>query len=109
MANANTQTSQPLFSFGGMPTQHLAIKLHNDNFLLWQNMLLPILRGHKLEGFLNGETPSPSKFLVSTTTSSTSVVAGIPTQTRKELNPEYEVWILKDQLLLDWLYNSIQP
>lgn len=74
MANANAQSNPSFFSLGGMLAQPSSIKLDNYNFLLWQNMILPLLRGYKLEGFLTGETSCPAQFIISTGTTSASIV-----------------------------------
>ncbi|KAL2493053.1 Uncharacterized protein Adt_28681 [Abeliophyllum distichum] len=45
------QGSNHLSPFGVNLTQTSCIKLDKNNFLLWQNMVLPIIRGHNLEGY----------------------------------------------------------
>lgn len=83
MANANPSSNSSFFSIGGMLAQPSSLKLDIDNLLLWQNMILQVLRGYKFEGFLTGETPWKNP-------TSPSVVSGSPT-TKKEPNPEYDV------------------
>ncbi|KAL5546518.1 hypothetical protein UlMin_006205 [Ulmus minor] len=96
-------TNSPSFSMtthSGILSQTPSVKLDSENYLLWQNMLLPILRGYNLEGLILGTMPCPS--------ATTTVVSTGGTTTTLP-NPEYELWMSKDQLVLGWLYNSIQP
>lgn len=51
--------------FGMSLTQTHSIKLDRDNYLLWKNMILPIIRGHNLEGYLLGTKVCPSEFIPS--------------------------------------------
>ncbi|KZV37830.1 hypothetical protein F511_10860 [Dorcoceras hygrometricum] len=60
-------------------------------------MILPIIRGHKLDGYVLGTKLCPPEFLPRTT----------PGSTVKIPNPEYEEWLSNDQLLLGWLYNTM--
>ncbi|KAK4275897.1 hypothetical protein QN277_018907 [Acacia crassicarpa] len=66
-------------------SQNCSVKLDGTNFLIWQTYVLPIIKGHKLEGFLNGSTPCPPQFIV---------VDGNTT-----LNPNFEDWVAADQLV----------
>lgn len=40
--------------FGVNLTQAVSVKLDRNNFLLWKNMILPIVQGHNLEGYILG-------------------------------------------------------
>ncbi|KAI9162298.1 hypothetical protein LWI28_025886 [Acer negundo] len=62
-------------------------------------MVLSVIRGNRLEGFITGTKTCPSGFLSSTMENSTDV--------KVHLNPDYEYWVTQDQNLLGWLYNSI--
>ncbi|KAL5582195.1 hypothetical protein UlMin_014637 [Ulmus minor] len=56
-------TNSPSFSMtthSGILSQTPSVKLDSENYLLWQNMLLPILRGYNLEGLILGTMPCPS-------------------------------------------------
>ncbi|KAK0579227.1 hypothetical protein LWI29_023107 [Acer saccharum] len=80
-------------------TQYGSIKLDRANYLLWETMILPIIKGHKLDGYVLGTKLCPPEFLPGTT----------PGDTMKILNPDYEEWISHDQLLLGWLYSTMNP
>ncbi|KAL5538576.1 hypothetical protein UlMin_046073 [Ulmus minor] len=56
-------TNSPSFSmttYSGILSQTPSVKLDSENYLLWQNMHLPILRGYNLEGLILGTMPCPS-------------------------------------------------
>lgn len=80
-----------------LPTQYNAIKLDRTNYLLWETMIMPIIRGHKLDGYVLGTKLCPPEFMPRTT----------PGSTVKIPNPEYEEWLSNDQLLLGWLYSTM--
>ncbi|KAL2471676.1 Uncharacterized protein Adt_39812 [Abeliophyllum distichum] len=83
-----------LSPFGMNLTQTPSVKLEKNNFLLWQSMILPIIRGHNLEGFILGSKKCPSEFLgTQTTTGEGKNIETIP-------NPEYSKWMSIDQLLM---------
>lgn len=46
-------------SFVNLLNQVTTIKLDRTNFLLWQSIVIPILKSYKLEGHLFGKTPAP--------------------------------------------------
>ncbi|XP_038902487.1 uncharacterized protein LOC120089143 [Benincasa hispida] len=105
------------------------IKLDQENYLLWRNLALPILRSYRLEGHLTGEDPCPPRFSVATDQSTATVppgdeaglggqYSGIASLTPQQgittasnsspvlqVNPFYESRTVVDQLLLGWLYN----
>ncbi|KAJ4969558.1 hypothetical protein NE237_016259 [Protea cynaroides] len=58
-------------------TSLIPIKLSSNNYLLWQSLFEPILRGHKLMQLLDGTIPA--------------------------LVPVTSPWYEKDQLLLSWI------
>ncbi|KAL5543220.1 hypothetical protein UlMin_010930 [Ulmus minor] len=76
-----------------------SVKLNHDNFLLWKNMVLPVIRGNKMEGFITDAKECPPEFIEVTE-------EGADEAELKE-NPEHENWVAQDQVLLGWLYNSI--
>lgn len=69
------------------------IKLDRTNYLLWRSTVLPIIRGNRLEGYITGKTPCPEEEII--------------TDAGKTPNPKFDDWVVTDQLLLGWLYNSI--
>lgn len=113
-ADANDQTAPSLAStvqadiiqaspFGMNLTQTLVVKLDKNNFLLWKNMIMPIIRGHNLEGYLLGIKQCPQEFIATQTTFN----GGEAVETTQNL--EYNKWISTDQLLMGWLYSSMTP
>ncbi|XP_062101887.1 uncharacterized protein LOC133808894 [Humulus lupulus] len=62
-------------------------------------MVPTIVRGHRLHGYLNGTKMCPSEFI--------PVTGEAKYEGELETNPEYEQWIINDQLLMGWLYSSM--
>ncbi|TXG69253.1 hypothetical protein EZV62_004188 [Acer yangbiense] len=94
--------------FGNKLNQSFAIKLDRQNFILWKTMVTTIIKGHRLDGHLYSTRPCPPEFLPSPTT------PGVPSPTTPGVsdsgscsNPEYEKWLVNDQLLMGWLYSSM--
>uniref|UniRef100_A0A803PL25 Uncharacterized protein n=1 Tax=Cannabis sativa TaxID=3483 RepID=A0A803PL25_CANSA len=56
------------------------------------------IRGHRLDGYLNGTKIRPDEFVTVTNDAGDSI---------PEVNPAFEAWIVHDQLLLGWLYRSM--
>ncbi|KAK0589111.1 hypothetical protein LWI29_009809 [Acer saccharum] len=61
-------------------------------------MVLDVIQGDKLEGFINGTKECPLEYL---TTEEDSTDVDV------QINPEYENLVTQDHNLLGWLYNSI--
>ncbi|KAI9185961.1 hypothetical protein LWI28_012373 [Acer negundo] len=80
-------------------TQYGSIKFDRANYLLWETMIMPVIKGHKLDNYVLGTKLCPPEFLPGTT----------PGSTVKISNPDYEEWISHDQLLLGWLYSTMNP
>nr|QWX09785.1 hydroxymethylglutaryl-CoA synthase [Pistacia terebinthus subsp. palaestina] len=80
-------------------TPYGSIKLDRTNHLLWETLVLPVIRGHKSAGYIFGTKPCPPEYLPRTTPGST---VQIP-------NSDYEDWISNDKLLLGWLYSTMNP
>ncbi|KAK4256226.1 hypothetical protein QN277_009120 [Acacia crassicarpa] len=74
-------------------SQSCSVKLDGTNFLIWQTHVLPIIKGHKLESFLNGSKPCPPQF---------TIVDG-----KSTLNPDFEDWVAADQLVFGWLLDTM--
>ncbi|KAL5775861.1 hypothetical protein ACOSP7_013418 [Xanthoceras sorbifolium] len=72
------------------------IKLDQNNHLIGKLIIFPIIHGYKLDGYLLGTKPCPPKFLPATTMNN-----------YLSLNLAYEDWLVHDQLLLGWLFSSI--
>ncbi|MCI16097.1 glutamate receptor 3.6, partial [Trifolium medium] len=65
-----------------------------DNYPLWKSMVLPIIRGARLDGYMLGKKECPEEFIIAADSS-------------KKFNPEFEDWQAYDQQLLGWLRNSM--
>ncbi|XP_068344003.1 uncharacterized protein [Pyrus communis] len=80
----------PRFSFPEAevnPNQRLCSVLLNEfNYLPWSRSISLALGGRSKLGFVNGSIEAPD-------------VA----------SPEYEAWLCKDQLVMSWLLNSMDP
>ncbi|KAL2493280.1 Chitin-binding type-1 domain-containing protein [Abeliophyllum distichum] len=80
--------------FGVNLTQTPSVKLDKNNFLLWQNMILPIIRGHNLEGHILGTKVCPPEFV------GTQIIGEAGTNVEMIPNPQYTQWMSTDQLLI---------
>lgn len=79
-------------SFTNLLNQVTSIKLDKCNFLLWQNIVLPILRSYKLEGHLIEKTPPPEQSII---------IPPYEGETNGLLpNLEYDIWLVADQILV---------
>uniref|UniRef100_A0A803PTK8 GAG-pre-integrase domain-containing protein n=1 Tax=Cannabis sativa TaxID=3483 RepID=A0A803PTK8_CANSA len=61
-------------------------------------MVSTIVRGHRLDGYLNGTRVRPVEFLPADASLGEDATV---------INPEFESWIVNDELLLGWLYGSM--
>ncbi|XP_022159298.1 uncharacterized protein LOC111025709 [Momordica charantia] len=68
---------------------------------MWKFQLAAILKAHKLYGFIDGSTPKPAKFLVSSSDSLSS--------TSPIVNPAFSDWIAKDHALMTLLNATLSP
>ncbi|KAL2470486.1 Uncharacterized protein Adt_38622 [Abeliophyllum distichum] len=82
MAQAPAYVSN-LVLFGINLTQASSVKLDKDNFLLWKNIIMPIVRGHGLEGYLLETRVCSPQFI------SSQVTAETGTTVEMSSNPEY--------------------
>lgn len=85
-------------SFGHSLSTLSTVKLDDKNYALWKGMVLAILRGQKMEGYVLGTKPQPSAFNASIEKAGTSETT---------INPEREKWCAIDQALLGWLLGSM--
>ncbi|KAK9090691.1 hypothetical protein Sjap_023868 [Stephania japonica] len=69
----------------------VSIKLDSSNYLLWKLIIVPILKGTRLDGYAFGTKSCPPQFL----------------NESDEANPAFEDWTLKDQMLIAMLINSL--
>ncbi|KAL5713022.1 hypothetical protein ACHQM5_015139 [Ranunculus cassubicifolius] len=73
------------------------VKLTSENYILWQALWLPILRGYDLLKYVdNSQHPPPETIQIQ--------VNGLSVNTP---NPEFQTWVQNDQLLLIWLNATI--
>lgn len=124
MANASSNatlhatSANPTFStppLNQLLNQTATIKLDRRTFLVWQNLAMPILKSYRLLGHLNGEYICPKKCMPTSNNNSTdgngdvnqSTSSSSSTRPSTIVNPLYESWVVIDQLLLGWLYNSM--
>ncbi|KAI5384258.1 hypothetical protein KIW84_071318 [Lathyrus oleraceus] len=76
-----------------LPTS-VSVKLDIKNFPLWRSLVLPVIMGCKLDGYMLGKKECPQEFIIVADSSKTK-------------NPSFEEWVTDDQMLLGWLLNSI--
>ena len=84
-ANSNQKSDLP---------QTVSVKLDRDNYPLWKSLVLPLIRGCKLDCYMLGTKECLEQFVTST-------------DKTKNINPNYEDWQAHDQALLGWLINSM--
>ncbi|KAL2524706.1 Uncharacterized protein Adt_09760 [Abeliophyllum distichum] len=82
--------------FGMNLTQSPAVKLDKNNFLLWKNMIMPVIRGHNLEGFILGTKVCPPEFIAVQTTG-IQMDENATTTVEMAQNLEYNKWVTTDQ------------
>ncbi|KAF5458395.1 hypothetical protein F2P56_022426 [Juglans regia] len=82
--------------------QLVSAKLDGSNYLIWLSQMFPILKNNDLMGFVDRSEPCPSQFLLNNQEKLTT-----------NLNPKYDLWHKKDQLVLRWinatLSNNVAP
>lgn len=79
-----------------LPQFHpILLKLDRNNYAFWRAQVLPTIRAHGFEEFIATTAMPPAPFLPSQ--------SGAPPRA----NPEYSVWIRRDQFLLSWFLASI--
>ncbi|KAK6151853.1 hypothetical protein DH2020_014488 [Rehmannia glutinosa] len=82
--NMDSTTSATLPTFHSIP-----IRLTRENYHYWRIQILSMVKAHGFEEFLFGTVKVPPK-----------VVEG-------KVNPEYTLWLRRDQLLFSWIIASI--
>ena len=91
--------SQVDFPSVAKPLNFVPIKLDTSNYLFWKAQVLATIRAFDLVSFIN-ESQSPPKYILDPNTS-----ADVSDQTI--VNPVYLTWIRSDQLLLGWLFSTM--
>ncbi|KAK6803673.1 hypothetical protein RDI58_001457 [Solanum bulbocastanum] len=112
---ATSQNSGNMLSLAKQPTAssiiqlpNLLIKLDINNYSLWKENTLDILKAFSLDSFVLSSN-SPTKTITVTPTSITTARESSTTQAQPEItsNPAYEEWRLNDLLILVWLRQII--
>lgn len=65
-ATSGVPMAIPVVNFGKLFSSTLiplAVKLDQNNFFLWRSQVLPAVRAHDLEGFLNGTRLPPPELI----------------------------------------------
>lgn len=86
-------------SFSTNVAQSSSIKLDRNNYIIWKSQLLPVLRGHDLEGYVDGTHKCPSRIISNSSSEENSSQATV--------KPTYSVQIKWDQLLLSWILSTL--
>ncbi|KAM1671307.1 hypothetical protein ACFXTN_036326 [Malus domestica] len=74
----------------------ITLKLDTTNYPLWLAQIVPVLKSRRLMHFIDGSSECPAYFLKDDTGNLTTNV-----------NPAYEDWIQKDQLVLSCINGSL--
>jgi hypothetical protein len=98
----STNTSPPPISITAaspIPNQnvhhHIVEKLTQDNYILWQFLMVPFLEGHNLFGHVDGTIPQPPK-LIPDRTSGLLI-----------LNPDHLPWYHQDRIIFSAIISTL--
>src|SRR3954465_13806938 len=78
----------------------VSVKLSADNYLLWRAQVLPLMRSHYLEGYVDGTLPCPPAMVPVPSAAGGSVMVS---------NPAHRRWIAQDQAILGAIQSSLTP
>ncbi|XP_073363658.1 uncharacterized protein [Aegilops tauschii subsp. strangulata] len=78
----------------------VTVKLSADNYLLWRAQVLPLMRSHYLEGYVDGTLPCPPAMVPVPSAAGGSVMVS---------NPAHRRWIAQDQTILGAIQSSLTP
>nr|XP_045090265.1 protein transport protein sec31-like [Aegilops tauschii subsp. strangulata] len=93
--------SAPMAEPGPFHFAHLVtVKLSADNYLLWRAQVLPLMRSHYLEGYVDGSLPCPPAMVPVPSSHGGSVM--VP-------NPAHRRWTAQDQAILGAIQSSLTP
>ena len=96
MADPTTTASPSTANSNLVISSHpIALKLNEENYLLWKQQVLAAIRGHNLQQYIVSSSSIPPQFL------------SLEDEVLGTLNPEFLAWEQKDQLLLSWLLSSL--
>jgi hypothetical protein len=75
-------------------TQPISLKLEGPNYISWLSLVVPVIRSNDLMGFIDVEETRPPQLLFGENGQN------VP-------NPNYTLWIRKDQFLLSWIISIL--
>ena len=78
----------------------VTVKLSANNYLLWRAQVLPLMRSHYLEGYVDGPLPCPPAMVPVPSSHGGSVM--VP-------NPAHRRWTAQDQAILGAIQSSLTP
>nr|XP_040252267.1 proline-rich protein 36-like [Aegilops tauschii subsp. strangulata] len=78
----------------------VTVKLSADIYLLWRAQVLPLMRSHYLEGYVDGTLPCPPAMVPVPSAAGGSVMVS---------NPAHRRWIAQDQAILGAIQSSLTP
>ena len=90
-------SSQSNFGAIAKAFQFIPIKLDSENYIFWKAQVLTTIRAFDLFSFLNKVSPPP-KYVTE---------PGDKEAVGRMLSPKYMTWLRSDQLLLGWLFSTI--
>src|SRR3954471_20230895 len=95
----STEPNTPLGSFPNSINYSvfgpkLSIKIHENNFLLWNQQFEGIILSHKLHKFVANPQIPP-------------IFKSDDDRLANKVSDEYETWIIQDQALFSWLLSTI--
>jgi hypothetical protein len=74
---------------------HISEKLTQDNYILWQFLMVPFLEGHNLFGYVDGTFPQPPK-LIPDRTSGLLII-----------NPDHSSWYHQDRIIFSAIISTL--
>ena len=85
-----------------------SIKLGMSNYLFWKAQVLAIVRPYDLSQFLNKHPPPPKYLPHPESNLNSESNSNVKGSDASILNSDYMNWIKSDQLLLGWLFSTIE-
>ena len=97
MASSSAQAAAAFLGLVFMPVTE---KLTRSNFQSWKSQVLSAIRGAQAAKYLASDAEPPAQFLATTKGGADDKATTIP-------NPEYDMWVAKDQQVLSYLLGSV--
>lgn len=85
-----------LYFFQHINSTQFSIKLTSRNYLTWKTQIIHLLNSQDLMGWIDGTNPPPPQTIPNTDNPPTPIV-----------NPAYQSWFKKDQMILSLLLSSL--